>query len=60
VKSELHPYRLELLVGGLVEPDPDEGVVASTGLEGGFGGELSGKALPFPVNGAIDDHESKS
>jgi hypothetical protein len=60
VKPELHPHHLELFLGRLVEPDPDERIFTSTGFEGALRGELTGEALPLPVDGAVDDHKARS
>jgi hypothetical protein len=60
VEPELHPNYLELFLGRLVKADPHEGIVASAGLESALGGELTGKALPLAVDGAVDDHKIRS
>src|SRR4051812_48241343 len=57
VQPELGPDRLELLLGRLVQPDPDPGrVVALAVLERLAQLEFPLPAFPVRVEGAVDDH----
>jgi hypothetical protein len=56
VQVELAPHRRELGRVGLVQADPDEGVVGTGGLVGLVQGELARPPPAVLVDGAVDDH----
>jgi hypothetical protein len=56
VEVELAPHRVELGLVGLVQPDPDEGVLGAAGLIRLVEGQLARPALAVLVDRAVDDH----
>ena len=56
VEVELVPHRVELGLVGLVQPDPDEGVLGEAGLVRLVEGQLARPALAVLVDRAVDDH----
>ncbi len=56
VEAELAPDRVELGLVGLVQTDPDKGVLGAAGLIGLVQGQLARLALAVLVDRAVDDH----
>ena len=58
VEVELASHRVELVLGRLVQAEPDERLGAE-GPVGVLERQLPGPAAPLFVHGAVDDHEPK-